>query len=123
MAKRGQVSQDLQGFAEAHVIGEDPAEPMVAEEAEPGHTSLLVRAQDGFEWTQGWRVEVDRAALLGDALLPCGGRLDLPVGLAAQGGVEEAGLEVGESIRPGDLLWRAIEQDLLEFFDGAGIEQ
>jgi hypothetical protein len=51
------------------------------------------------------------------------GGLDLPVGLAAQGGVEEAGLEVGEAIGPGVVAGRAIEQDLLEFLDRAGIEQ
>ena len=121
--ERRQVGQDLQGFSETHVVGEDPGEAMFAEEPEPGHAGFLVGAQDGFERAEWGRVEVNLAALLGDALLPCWRRLNLPVGLAAQGGVEETGLNVIEAIGPRLLLRRAIEQDLLEFLDRAGIEQ
>ena len=49
-----QEGEGLQGFAEAHFIGEDAAEFVFTQEMEPGDAVFLLGAQDGFQIAERW---------------------------------------------------------------------
>jgi hypothetical protein len=49
----GQQGQDLNRLPQAHVVGEDGAQPESVEEAEPGKAPLLVRTQSRNEAVRG----------------------------------------------------------------------
>lgn len=112
----------MQGFAEPHFIGENPAEAVLAEEGEPGDALFLVGTQDGVERAERRAVELDGAGLLEGAVAPGGGGDGLPA-LLGEGRLEEAGLGLLDAVTAGVLFGGGIDEDFFEFFDGTGVDE
>ena len=87
----GQEGQDLNGFAEAHVVGQASAEAELAEEIEPAEAVLLVRAERADEGFGGFLGgDAAEIAELGAEVLE--GGIDGGMGLGFQQHIEHAGL-------------------------------
>ena len=93
---RFEQGEDLNGFAQAHVVGEAAAEAELAEEFEPAEALLLVGAELADE--VGGRLEggdaAEGAELVAEVLE---GGIDGGVGLGFQEDIEHAGLGPGEA--------------------------
>ena len=80
--------QGLQGLAEAHVVGQHPAQPVAPEEGQPVESALLVGAELGCDpRRQGGRGHVLHVAEALDGLAP-GHRLDALVSEVVELGPE-----------------------------------
>src|SRR5262245_34874898 len=90
---------------------------------EPADAVLLVGTQNIFERAQrGW-FDFRLAALAPGALRPGIGSAHLPRRLLLEGRIQKAGLHVVHPVAAVMLLRRAIEQNFLQFFDGASIDK
>jgi hypothetical protein len=117
-----QERQHLQRFAQSHFVRENAAESVAPEKVQPGHTRLLVGAQDAFEFTQRRTFEAGVSAFAPRAFQPRGRRGHGPARLRAQGRGEKAGLFMADAVNAPVLFRRAILQRLLPFLDRARIE-
>ncbi len=102
----GDQRQRLDGLAEAHVVGQDPAEPVVPEEAQPGETVALVAPQgrgepggglDRAGWTrvcEPRHLPVPLRELLGDH---AEAEQFVPHGGVGMGGVHLRAVEIAQS--------------------------
>ena len=83
----------------------------------------MVGAQDTFQRAQGRSTRFDFPPLLGGTLGPGGRRLHLPGRLGAQRGIQKTSLAIVEPVAGGMLAGGAIQQHLLQFFHGPGVDE
>ena len=123
----GQVRQDLQRLAKAHLVGQHAAEPLVAEEAKPRDALALVRAQDVLECAEVGAFQPHLAGGGTGLGPPCvRGLQRKPRVLHARR--QEAGLGVVQPVtgalgRPVPLLRGRVHEDLLEFLHRARVDE
>ena len=98
-----------------------PPNPFSRRKCNQRHALLLIGAQYRFQFAEWRTFQLCCAALFGRALSPGGRGLDSPIAVLAQSRFEKAGLLIRNAIAPGILLRRAIEQNLLQFFHRAGV--
>ncbi len=73
-ADGGEEAQGLQGLPEAHLVGEDPAQPVAVQMPEPGDPEALVRPQPAVQLRRQGRRRQARELAQGRAAGPPGGR-------------------------------------------------
>lgn len=103
--QRGDEREGLEGFAEAHFVGEDAAEVVVVEIPEPSDTEALIRAEEGVELGgEGGGREGGEVAEGGGTLAPGGRGLEVGgefvedvLGFGDAGGGDAVGAAGGEA--------------------------
>jgi len=88
---------------------------------EPGHAGFLVWPEHVLQISQRRAWDCGLAALLPGVLAP-GTGLHLPAGLL-ECGIEKSRLRVADTITPVMLLWRTVEQHLLQLLNRADVKQ
>ena len=119
------MGEHLQGFSQAHFVGEDTAKGVGAKEGQPGDPVFLIRSKHGFQRAKWRTLELKFPALPARAILPGRGCLERET-LIPQRTVEKSRLlgvhSVTDSGVARTLRGRAILEYFLKLRHGLGVE-